>query len=84
MTCAKVAAYIDKGRERAGGDGFDALESGGGWIRVGVEDERVSRSGCSEVAGESEDIVVERIWRGRGMRSDEVEAERVDEDDDGA
>jgi len=82
LTCTKITAYVDKGRERAGGDALYALESGGRGIGIGIEDEGVPGSGRSEITGESEDIVVVGVGRRGRMGSDEVEAEGVDEDED--
>jgi len=84
MACGKVAADVEEGGEGAGGDGLYALEGGRGGVGVGVEDEGVAGSGCGEVAGEGEDMVVEGIGGDGGVGSDEVEAEGVDEDDEGA
>lgn len=84
VACAKVAANVDKGGEGAGGDALDALEGGGGGVGVGVEDEGVPGACCGEVAGEGEHIVVEGVGGRGGMGGDEVEAEGVDEDEDGA
>jgi hypothetical protein len=51
---------------------------------VSVEEERVARVLGSEFSREGQDIVVVGGMRLGWMRGDEVEAERIDEEEDGA
>ena len=70
--------------KRAGDEGFYALECCCWGVGVSIEEERVAWLFGCQFSRKGQYIMV--IWgmRFRGVRREEVEAERVDDEEDGA
>jgi len=83
-SAAKVVSDVYERREGARDDALDALERHCRGVSVSIEEEGVARVLGGEFAWEGKDVVVVgRVGLGR-MRGEKVEAEGVDDEEDGA
>ena len=81
---SEVITNIHERRQRAGNERLDTLHCCRRGIGVSIEEERVARLHGSEFSRKGQDIVVVGGMGLRRVRGEKIEAEGIDDEEDGA
>jgi len=81
---SEIITNIHERRQRAGNERLDTLQCCRRGIGVSIEEERVARLLGSEFSRKGQDVVMVGGMRLRWVRGEKIEAEGIDDEEDGA